>query len=92
MWPPKTDCRFGIYIEKYFLKIKIAKKITTLNKRTFTGVDWESEIVFLVKSYFSGVNDWAFISLCFIYKRDWKHLIYNKYLDTLPQQSLIIHI
>ena len=23
----------------------------------------------------------------FIYKRDWKHLLYNKCLDTLPQQS-----
>ena len=25
MWPPKTDCRFGIYIEKYIDKMKKEK-------------------------------------------------------------------
>ena len=52
----------------------------------------EKLLLFRVKSYFSDVNNWALISICFIYKRDSKHLIYNKCLDTLPQKSLLIYI
>ena len=44
-----------------------------------------------IMSYFSKLMG-PYISVCFIYKLDWKHLFYNICSDTLPQQSLLIVI
>ena len=49
MWPPKTDCRFGIYIEKYVGKKRKKKQLmkNTHNYRTFNvyGADWQKWIL-----------------------------------------------
>ena len=76
-----------VLVQKCYLLLVVAPSYWVMKTKNFFYKTKD-----LVKSYSRSVNYWALISLCFIYKQDWKHLIYNKCLVTLPRQSVLIYI